>query len=71
MEFPVRDFGLTLAAVNGAYGFTTDGPEILMVLEGSGQVGNETAGKGDSFFITPGETIQCEGIMRLVRAWVP
>jgi mannose-6-phosphate isomerase len=71
MEFPVRDFGLTLAAVNGAYGFTTDGPEILMVLEGSGQVANEMVGKGDSFFVTPGETIHCEGIMRLVRAWVP
>jgi mannose-6-phosphate isomerase len=71
MEFPVRDFGLTLAAVNGAYGFTTDGPEIMLVLEGSGQVGNESVGKGDSFFVTPGETIHCKGIMRLVRAWVP
>ena len=71
MEFPVRDFGLTLAAVNGAYGFTTDGPEILMVLEGSGQVGNEMVAKGDSFFVTAGESIHCEGIMRLVRAWVP
>ena len=71
MEFPVRDFGLTLADVNGAYGFTTDGPEILMVLEGSGQIGSEKVRRGDSFFITPGETIQCQGAMRLVRAWVP
>jgi mannose-6-phosphate isomerase len=71
MAFPVRDFGLTLAAVNGGYRFTTDGPEIIMILEGSGQIGNETAARGDSFFLTPGETIQCEGKMRLVRAWVP
>jgi mannose-6-phosphate isomerase len=71
MAFPVRDFGLTLAAVNDSYSFTTDGPEIIMILEGSGQIGNETAARGDSFFLTPGETIQCEGKMRLVRAWVP
>lgn len=71
LEFRVRDFGLTLATVNGPYNFTTDGPEIVMVMEGSGRIGDSSVTRGQSFFITPGENISCEGIMRLVRAWVP
>lgn len=73
LEFPVRDFGLTVGVVKGekGYHFKTDGPEILMVLEGNGKIGGMEASKGVSFFITPGEEIVCTGEMRLVRAWVP
>jgi mannose-6-phosphate isomerase len=73
MDFPVKDFGLTVAAIKEGeeYRFKTDGPEILMVLEGRGRIGAMEAAKGSSFFITPSEEIQCTGQLRLVRAWVP
>jgi mannose-6-phosphate isomerase len=70
---PVKDFSLTRALVinNDRYHFTTNGPELLLVLEGKGLVGGFEARRGSSFFITPGEQIECTGEMRLVRAWVP
>jgi mannose-6-phosphate isomerase len=73
LEFPVRDFGLTIATVNSEsqYRFRSEGPEILLVLEGSGSIGEKKAVKGSSFFITPGEDVACEGDFKLVRAWVP
>jgi mannose-6-phosphate isomerase len=73
MKFPVKDFGLTVAALTQGeeYRFKTEGPEILMVLEGNGLVGGVEAAKGSSFFITPSEEILCTGQLRLVRAWVP
>jgi mannose-6-phosphate isomerase len=73
LEFPVRDFGLTVAVVpgEGQYQFRTEGPEILFVLEGIGSIAGNDAVKGSSFFITPGEEVICTGNMKLVRAWVP
>jgi mannose-6-phosphate isomerase len=73
MDFPVRDFGLTVAALKQGeeYRFKTNGPEILMVLEGNGQIGEMEVARGSSFFITPSEELVCTGKLRLVRAWVP
>ncbi len=70
---PVKDFSLTRALVinNEHYHFTANGPELLLVLEGKGQIGKFPAEKGSSFFVPPGNQIECTGEMRLVRAWVP
>lgn len=76
-QCPVEDFSLVVAQVpDGEYQFTTQGPEILLVLEGSGkaEVGDEGWGleKGGSYFIPEGAGVRVQGTgLRFVRAYVP
>lgn len=74
---PVDDFSLVVARVEEAgYDFSSNGPEILLVLDGQGEVEVGGAGwrleKGRSFFIPEGTGCRVEGAgLRLVRAYVP
>jgi len=68
---PVRDFSLTHVEMEGSYDFVTDGPEILMVINGEGLLGGFSARRGRSYFVPAGERVFCQGDMALVRAWVP
>ena len=70
---PVRDFSMTVFQPGaGGYPLTTQGPEILLVLQGEGRAGDFSFKKGDSFFMAAGESVHIEGPgSRIVRAWVP
>jgi mannose-6-phosphate isomerase len=72
-DCPVKDFSLTVSRVGEqGYGFTTNGPEIILILEGEGEANGYSFHKGDTFFAVAGETLELKGRgIRLVRAWVP
>jgi mannose-6-phosphate isomerase len=70
---PVTDFSMAVATVGAdGYAFTTDGPEVMLVLEGEGVTGSHSFRKGSAFFIAGGEEVSVKGEgVRLVRAYVP
>jgi mannose-6-phosphate isomerase class I len=70
---PVRDFSLAVASVSAdGYNFVADGPEVLLILEGKGEIEGSGVKQGDAFFVLSGEGISVKGEgVRLVRAFVP
>jgi mannose-6-phosphate isomerase len=75
---PVPDFSLSRIRVpaGGQYHFTSDGPEIIFILEGSGKAeshGSWTLLKGNAFFTGNGEQlhITADAPLDFVKAWVP
>lgn len=70
---PVKDFSLTVSKVGAdRYNFTTNGPEIILVLAGEGTANDHHFKQGEAFFAAAGETVELKGSgIRVVRAWVP
>ena len=69
---PVPDFSMKwIALENESYQIKTEGPEILFVMEGEGQLDGKAVSKGNAFFLMPDETLSVEGNLTLVRAFVP
>ncbi len=70
---PVPDFSLSLLELQGEqeYDYISNGPEILLVLEGEGLINGKNAGRGCSFFVPAGERMTASGNLRFVRAFVP
>ncbi len=75
---PTTDFSLSMIDIHpkSTYSYTSDGPEILLVLEGTGTAESHARwdlSKGKAFFVGDGEKLMLEGEgrLRLVKAWVP
>lgn len=70
---PVPDFSMKWIELEEEQSYTVHatGPEILFVLEGSGQIGTQVVSKGKAYFVSPGETLDMTGKITLVRALVP
>lgn len=70
---PVPDFGLNVISLQTQqeYGFKTNSPELIFIFEGSGIIEGQPANKGDAFFVEPGESLNAQGTLAFVRAFVP
>lgn len=70
---PVPDFSLVrvTTAPGHPYRFSASGPEILLILSGTGHVDDKAVTTGQAFFVPAGEEVRINGEMDLVRAFVP
>lgn len=67
---PIDEFSvLQIKCTGNAHIGAIDGPSIMIVTDGKGQVDGDSAGEGSIFYIAPGHEVELSGEFTLYRAY--